>query len=75
MIRSVRLHHTLVIRHMNKSHELVMVIYLKAVGELLAREGLKSKDLIDVIKQNFRRDFIVDDYQICIGHQEKDHFE
>ncbi|MGE7828556.1 hypothetical protein [Paenibacillus sp. NPDC093718] len=43
---------------------------LKAVGELLAREGLKSKDLIDVIKLNFRRDFIVDDYQICIGHQE-----
>jgi hypothetical protein len=30
VIRSVRLHHTLVIRHMNKSHELVMfVIYLK----------------------------------------------
>ncbi|MGC6585133.1 hypothetical protein ACPV3A_09210 [Paenibacillus sp. Dod16] len=40
---------------------------LKTVGEMLAREGLKSKELLDVIKLNFRRDFIVDDYQYCLG--------
>lgn len=40
---------------------------LKTVGEMLSKEGLKSKELLDVIKLNFRRDFIVDDYQYCLG--------
>ncbi|MGG3278970.1 hypothetical protein [Paenibacillus solani] len=47
---------------------------LKTVGEMLAREGLKSKELLDVIKVNFRRDFIVDDYQYCIGHADNKPF-
>lgn len=40
---------------------------LKSVGELLAREALQFKDLLEVIKRNIRRDFIVDDYQYCLG--------
>lgn len=40
---------------------------LKAVGELLSREGLHSKEILDVIKLNFRRDYIVDNYQYCLG--------
>lgn len=40
---------------------------LKAVGELLSRESLRSREILDVIKLNFRRDYIVDSYQYCLG--------
>lgn len=47
---------------------------LKAIGELLARESLKSKELIDVIKLKFRRDYIVDEFQYCLGQAENKPF-
>lgn len=40
---------------------------LKSVGEMLAREGLRSRALIERIKRLFRRDFTVDEYHHCFG--------
>ncbi|WP_103110963.1 hypothetical protein [Brevibacillus reuszeri] len=47
---------------------------LKTIGEMLARESLKSKELLDSIKLNFRRDFIVDEYQYCLGNADNKPF-
>lgn len=47
---------------------------LKTIGEMLARESLKSNELLDIIKLNFRRDFIVDEQRYCLGQAEKKPF-